>query len=128
MLQIFAIIKGTSVMNFGTNPQHDFPKMRGGVKGRLELFRKFIRFGRGRLPLPFLPPPSDHQQDHHPGHHYNSRSCSPCPPHMKVSSFKSQHKTGEKSEHKHTLKQNNRHKHNTQIHLHVNTNTDVCTH
>ena len=30
MLQIFAIIKGTSVMNFGTNPQHDFPKMRGG--------------------------------------------------------------------------------------------------
>ena len=32
MLQIFAIIKGTSVMNFGKNPQHDddFPKMRGG--------------------------------------------------------------------------------------------------
>ena len=30
MLQIFAIIKGTSVMSFGTNPQHDFPKMRGG--------------------------------------------------------------------------------------------------
>ena len=26
------------------NPQYDFPKMRG-VKGRLELFRKFIRFG-----------------------------------------------------------------------------------
>ena len=23
----------------------------GGVKGRLELFRKFIRFGRARLPL-----------------------------------------------------------------------------
>ena len=38
-------------MNFGTNPQHDFPKMRGGIKGRLELFRKFIRFGRGMLPL-----------------------------------------------------------------------------
>ena len=51
MLQIFAIIKGTSVMNFGTNPQHDFPKMRGGIKGRLELFRKFIRFGRAKLPL-----------------------------------------------------------------------------
>ena len=30
MLQIFAIIRGTSVMNFGKNPQHDFPKMRGG--------------------------------------------------------------------------------------------------
>ena len=29
----------------------------GGVKGRLELFQKFIRFGRGRLPLlvPFHP-------------------------------------------------------------------------
>ena len=25
--------------------QYDFPKMRGGVKGCLELFRKFIRFG-----------------------------------------------------------------------------------
>ena len=50
-LQIFAIIKGISVMNFGTNSQHDFPKMRGGVKGRLELFRKFIRFGEGMLPL-----------------------------------------------------------------------------
>ena len=24
----------------------------GGVKGRLKLFRKFIRFGGGRLPLP----------------------------------------------------------------------------
>ena len=36
MLQIFAIIKGTSVMNFGKNLQNDFPKMRGegGVKGR----------------------------------------------------------------------------------------------
>ena len=44
MLQIFAIIKGASLMNFGKNPQHDFPKMRGGVNGRLELFRKFIRF------------------------------------------------------------------------------------
>ena len=30
MLQIFAILRGTSVMNFGKNPQHDFPKMRGG--------------------------------------------------------------------------------------------------
>ena len=38
-------------MNFGENPQHDFPKMRGGVNGRLELFRNFIRFGRDRIPL-----------------------------------------------------------------------------
>ena len=38
-------------MNFGKNPQHDFPKMRGGgANGRLELFRKFIRFGQGMLP------------------------------------------------------------------------------
>ena len=29
------------------NPQYDFPKMRGGVKGRLELFRKFIGFSMG---------------------------------------------------------------------------------
>ena len=33
------------------NPQYDFPKMRGGVKGRLELFRKFIRFGDAVCPL-----------------------------------------------------------------------------
>ena len=46
MLQIFAIIKGTLVMNFGEkNPQHDFPKMRRGVKSRLKLFQKFICFG-----------------------------------------------------------------------------------
>ena len=51
MLQIFTIIDDTSVMNFGKNLQHNFPKMRGGIKDRLELFRKFIRFGRGRLPL-----------------------------------------------------------------------------
>ena len=50
MLQIFAIIDDTSVMNFGKNLQHNFLKMRGGVKGRLELFRKFIRFGVARLP------------------------------------------------------------------------------
>ena len=41
----------TSVMNFGKNLQYDFPKMRGGVKGGLEFFRKFICFGGGRLPL-----------------------------------------------------------------------------
>ena len=33
------------------NLQHNFPKMRGGVKGRLELFRKFIRFGGAGHPL-----------------------------------------------------------------------------
>ena len=32
------------------NLQHNFPKMRGGVQGRLELFRKFIRFGWVRHP------------------------------------------------------------------------------
>ena len=32
--------------------RHDFPKMRGGgVKGRLELFRKFIHFGLVTRPL-----------------------------------------------------------------------------
>ena len=48
MLQIFAIINASSVMYSGKKAQHDFPKMRGGggVKGRLELFQKFIRFGR----------------------------------------------------------------------------------
>ena len=30
--------------------QCNFPKMRGGVKGRFELFRKFIRFGIVRRP------------------------------------------------------------------------------
>ena len=50
MLQIFASIKGTLVMNSEKNLQRDFPKMRGGVKGRLELFRKFMRFGSGMLP------------------------------------------------------------------------------
>ena len=38
-------------MNFGKNPQHDFQRMRGGVKGRLGFFRKFIRFGMGKDPL-----------------------------------------------------------------------------
>ena len=30
ILQIFAIKDDTSVMNFGKNLQHNFPKMRGG--------------------------------------------------------------------------------------------------
>ena len=53
MLQIFAIIDDTSVMNFRKNLQHNFPKMRRGrgVKGRLELFRKVIRFGDVRHSL-----------------------------------------------------------------------------
>ena len=39
-------------MYSGKKAQYDFPKMRGGgVKGRLELFQKFIRFGRAALPL-----------------------------------------------------------------------------
>ena len=40
-------------MYSGKKAQHDFPKMRGGggVKGRLELFQKFIRFGSAALPL-----------------------------------------------------------------------------
>ena len=32
MLQIFAIIDDTSVMNFVKHLQYDFPKMRGGSK------------------------------------------------------------------------------------------------
>ena len=51
---IFAIINASSVMYSGKKAQHDFPKMRGGVKGRLELFQKFIRFGRVILPLSSL--------------------------------------------------------------------------
>ena len=38
-------------MKSGKNLQYDFLKMRGGVKGRLELFRKFIRFGGHKRPL-----------------------------------------------------------------------------
>jgi len=41
----------TFVAILSRNPQYDFPKMRGGVKGRLELFRKFISFGDAILPL-----------------------------------------------------------------------------
>ena len=31
--------------------QHNFPKMRGEVEGRLEFFQKIIRFGAAILPL-----------------------------------------------------------------------------
>ena len=54
MLQIFAIINASSVMYSGKKAQHDFPKMRGGVKGRLEHFQKFITFGDATLPLPIF--------------------------------------------------------------------------
>ena len=37
-------------MNFGKNQQNDFPKMRGGVNKRFELFQKFIRFGNVTRP------------------------------------------------------------------------------
>ena len=40
-------------MYSGKKAQHDFPKMRGGrgIKGRLELFQKFIDNGTDRRPL-----------------------------------------------------------------------------
>ena len=41
ILQIFAIIKGTLVMNFGKNPQYDFPKMRAGGRGGQRQFETF---------------------------------------------------------------------------------------
>lgn len=46
ILQIFAIINSTSVMNSGKKCQYNFLKMRGqGIKGRLKHFRILIRFG-----------------------------------------------------------------------------------
>ena len=45
MLQILDLYAGLFEQEIGKNLQHDFPKMRRGVKGRLELFQKFIRFG-----------------------------------------------------------------------------------
>ena len=33
------------------NLQHNYSKMREGVKGHLEFFQKFIRFGSGILPF-----------------------------------------------------------------------------
>ena len=43
----------TFVAILSRNPHYNFPKMRGGVKGRLELFLKFVRFGCARHPLGF---------------------------------------------------------------------------
>ena len=41
----------TFVTILSRNPKYDFPKMGEGVKGCLELFRKFIRFGNVLRPL-----------------------------------------------------------------------------
>ena len=51
MLQIFAIIKGTSVMNFGQNPQHDFPKMREDGQRPFGTFPKIHPFWEGDASL-----------------------------------------------------------------------------
>ena len=40
ILQIFAIINGTLVMNSGKNLQFDFPKMRGGGSKAVWIFSK----------------------------------------------------------------------------------------
>ena len=44
----------TFVTILSRKAQCNFPKMRGGVKSRLELFRKFIRFGNVTRPLAVL--------------------------------------------------------------------------
>ena len=41
----------TFVAFLSQNLQYNFPKMRGGVKGYLEFFRKFIRSGNLTRPL-----------------------------------------------------------------------------
>ena len=48
ILQIFAIIKTTLVMNFGNNPQYDFPKMRGplGIFPKIHPFWYGYTLGR----------------------------------------------------------------------------------
>ena len=51
MLQIYAIIRGTSVMNFKKNPQHDFPKMRGGGQRPFGTFAKIHPFWKGQASL-----------------------------------------------------------------------------
>ena len=45
----------TFVAFLSQNLQYNFPKMRGGVKGRLEFFRKFIRFRSLTRPLNLIP-------------------------------------------------------------------------
>ena len=54
MLQIFAIIDNTSVMNFGKKLQHDFPKMRGGDQRPFGTFPKIHPFWRCEASLSLL--------------------------------------------------------------------------
>ena len=52
MLQIFAIIDDTSVMNFGKKLQHNFPKMSGGGGKRpFGTFSKIHPFWKGNASL-----------------------------------------------------------------------------
>ena len=51
MLQIFAIIDDTSVMNFRKNLQHNFPKMRGGGQRPFGTFPKIHPFWKGKASL-----------------------------------------------------------------------------
>ena len=57
MLQIFAIKDDTSVMNFGKNLQHNFPKMRGGEGGQRPFgtFPKIHPFWKGSASLRDVP-------------------------------------------------------------------------
>ena len=53
MLRFFGKGKALRAPISRTKAQHFFPKIGwgGGVRGRLEVFRKFIEFGPGRSPL-----------------------------------------------------------------------------
>ena len=51
MLQNLDHYIGQILEVFWKNVQHIFPKMGGGVKGRVEFFRKFICFGSLTRPL-----------------------------------------------------------------------------
>ena len=57
ILQFFAIINGTLVMNSGKNLQYDFPKMRGGSKA-------VCNFSENSSVLvgPSVPNPQDYEQ------------------------------------------------------------------
>ena len=50
VLQILDLQTGLSEHDIMKELQRDFPEMRGWIKGRLERFRKFIRFGDGICP------------------------------------------------------------------------------
>ena len=51
MLRFFGKGKALRAPISRTKAQHFFPKIGWGVRGRLEVFRKFIKFGPGSLPL-----------------------------------------------------------------------------